>query len=85
VFNFRSVHFTQENTPIITYVLCVKTGRTCMDINAGQDSSFEFSSRTRTLGEPVVSFFPSEAVLFVFSDQKAVPILVPLVISCTLS
>ena len=24
VFNFRSVHFAQENTPIITYVLCVK-------------------------------------------------------------
>ena len=24
VFNFRSVHFTQENTPIITYVSCVK-------------------------------------------------------------
>ena len=24
VFNFRSVHFTQENTPIITYISCVK-------------------------------------------------------------
>jgi len=24
VFNFHSVHFTQENTPIIMYVLCVK-------------------------------------------------------------
>ena len=24
VFNFRSVHFTQENTPLITYFSCVK-------------------------------------------------------------
>jgi len=24
VFNFHSVHLTQENTPIIRYILCVK-------------------------------------------------------------
>jgi len=34
-----------------------RTGRTCMDSNTGQDSSFDFSSPTNTLGEPLISFF----------------------------
>jgi len=40
-----------------------------MGTNTGQDLSSDFSSLTSTLGEPLTSFSPHEAVLFVFSDQ----------------